>query len=248
MDKPPTDSQPSANEPDAPEQMDPKLRRIVLQAAETCRERFDEDPSHDAYKLGAILDALGRHRHLIDPVYDFMGSKKCPPKVPGLARVVAIGGVPVARVAMTKDPKTGENVPVEDERGLLVFQKVGKGRQWEGPSMVRVTALAMEDYSDPLDVAAYVVRHLPPLLLADCKDATRDPDQVGFAIADLLVDDETGKPKRGWRDPEAVLRAILKALRHPKPGNVTRGSTARKAVVQSGENGPADGPATVGTG
>jgi len=222
MDKPPTDSQPSANEEDAPEQMYPKLRRIAIGAAEACRERFNERPSHHALQLAEILDSLGHYPHLIDPVYAFMGSKKCPPKVPGLAPVVAIGGVPVARVAMTKDPKTGENVPVEDERGLLVFQKVGKGRQWEGPSMVRVTALAMEDYSDPLDVAVYVIRHLPPKLRADCKDATRDPDQVGLAIADLLADDETGKRRQGWRDPEAVLRAILRELGHVRPGNKTR--------------------------
>ena len=71
-------------------------------------------------------------------------------------------------------------------------------------------------------VAAYVIRHLPPLLRADCRDAKRDPDQVGLAIADLLADDGTGKRKQGWRNPEAVLRAVLRELGHPKPENVTR--------------------------
>jgi hypothetical protein len=124
---------------------------------------------------------------------------------------------------MTKDPQTGEDIPVEDENGLLVYQRIGKGRQWEGPSMVRVTARAIEDYSDPLDVVAAVIRRLPPMLRADCRDANRDPDHVGLAIAHLLADDGTGKRKQGWRDPEAVLRAILRELGHPRPDNVTRG-------------------------
>jgi hypothetical protein len=222
MDKPPTKAKPSAEPEDAPEQLDADVRRDVLRAAETCRDRFEASPSHHAYKLGEILEALGRYPHLIDPVYRFMGSKGCPSKVPGIAPIVKIGGVKVRRLAMTKDPKTGEAVPVEGKDGLLVYQKIGKGRQWEGPYMVEVTARAIEDYSDPLDVAAAVIRHLPPMLREDCHDANKDPDQVGLGIADLLADDETGKRKQGWRDPEAVLRAILRELGHPRAYNVTR--------------------------
>jgi hypothetical protein len=225
MDKPPTKAKPSAEPEDAPEQLDADIRRDVLRAAETCSERFEESPSHHAYKLAEILEALGRFPHLIDPVYAFMGSKKCPPKIPGVAPVVAIRGVPVRRLAMTKDPQTGEDVPVEDENGLLVYQRISKGRQWEGPYMVKVTRWAIEEYdADPLDVVAAVIRHLPPLLRADCRDANRDPDQVGLAkaIADLLADDGTGKTKQGWRDPAAVLRAILGELGHPRAYNVTR--------------------------
>jgi len=219
MDKPPTDPKPSAEPEDAPEQLDADVRRDVLRAAETCRERFVASPSHHAHKLGEILEALGRYPHLIDPVYRFMASKDCPSKVPGIAPIVAIRGVPVRRIVTTKDPKTGEDVPVVDKDGLLVFQKIG----WEGPYMVEVTRWAIEEYdAHPLDVAAYVVSHLTPPLRADCDDPNKDPDLVGLGIADLL-DDETGKPrKKGWRDPEAVLRAILRELRHPRPGNVTR--------------------------
>jgi hypothetical protein len=224
MDKPPTDPKPSAEAEDAPERLDTEARRAVIGAAETCRERFEASPSHHAYRLGEILEALGRYPHLIDPVYRFMASKHCPSKVPGIAPIVAIRGVPVRRVAITKDPKTGEVVPAEDKDGLLVYQKIGTGRQWEGPYMVKVTRWAIEEYdADPLDVAAYVVRNLPPLLRADCHDANKDPDQVGLGIADLLADDETGKRKQGWRDPEAVLRAILRELKHPRPDNLTRG-------------------------
>jgi hypothetical protein len=216
MDKPPTKAKPSAEPEDAPEQLDADVRRDVLRAAETCRDRFEASPSHHAYKLGEILEALGRYPHLIDAVHRFMDSKDCPSKVPGIAPIVAIGGVRVRRVAMTKDPQTGEDVPVEDDDGLLVYQRIGKGRQWEGPSIVRVTARAIEDYSDPLDVAAAVIRHLPPLLRADCRDANRDPDQVGLAIAHVLDDPYQRQT------PEKVLRAILKELGHPRPDNVTR--------------------------
>jgi hypothetical protein len=223
MDKPPAKPEPSAEPDNTPEELDADLRRAVLQAAERCRERFEASPSRSAYQLGEILEALGRYPHLIDPVCRFMGSKDCPSKVPGIAPIVAIGGVPVRRVVMTKDPETGEVVPAVDKDGRLVFQKVGKGRQWEGPSMVKVARRAIEEFdADPLDVAAYVVRHLPPLLRADCDDANKNPDQVGLAIADLLADDGTGKRKQGWRDPEAVLRAILRELKHPRPDNVTR--------------------------
>jgi hypothetical protein len=225
MDEPPTKTKPSAEPEDAPEQLDADVRRDVLRAAETCRERFEASPSHHAHRLGEILEALGRYPHPIDPVHRLVRSDQRPSKTrPAVkpAVVTEIGGVSMARIVETKDPKTGEDVPVEDENGLLVYQRTGKGRQWEGPSMVRVTARAIEDYSDPLDVAAAVIRHLPPLMQADCRDANRDPDQVGLGIADLLADDEAGKRKQGWRDPEAVLRAILRKLDHPRPDNVTR--------------------------
>lgn len=267
MDKPPTDPKPSAESEDAPERLDPAISRDVLRAAETCRERFEESPSHHAYQLREILEALGRYPHLIDPVHRFMGSKQCPPKVPGVAPVVAIGGVRVARVATTKDPQTGEDVPVEDERGLLVHQRIGKGRQWEGPSMVATTRWAIAAYdADPLDVAAAVIRDLPPLLKLDClKYAEMDAEQVGLAIERRLGDGnlrsalianrgDSGVLPSGlsyaqlaadpeilasieradqanfdllghddWKEiPEAVLRAILRELGHPRPDNVTR--------------------------
>ena len=94
---------------------------------------------------------------------------------------------------------------------------------WEGPFMTNVTRIAIEDSgADPLYVAAYVIRHLPPPLRAHCDKADRDPMEVGQAIASLLVDD--GKPKgKRWRKPENILNAILRALGHPRPDNVTRG-------------------------
>jgi hypothetical protein len=223
MDKPPTDPKPSAEPEDAPEQLDADVRRDVLRAAETCRERFEASPSRSDFQLGEILKALGRYPHLIDPVHRFIESKNCPSRFVniGPAPVVKIGGEPVPRVATTKDPKTGEDVG-EDEFGFPVYGSFKDGRSWEGHAMLYLTRQAIEDYSDPLDVAAAVIRHLPPMLRTDCDDANRDPDQVGLAIANLIVDDETGKQPRGWRDPKAVLRAILRELGHPRPGNVTR--------------------------
>ena len=96
---------------------------------------------------------------------------------------------------------------------------------WEGPFMTNVTRIAIEDSgADPFYVAAYVIRHLPSLLRDDCTKADRDPMEVGQAIASLLVDDGTGSRKRKrWRNPESVLNAILRALEHPRPDNVTRG-------------------------
>lgn len=207
MDKPPTDPKRSAKHEDAPAQPDPKLRRIVLQAAEACREHFDEDPSHDAYGLAEILDSLGRHRHLIDAVHRFMGSKDCPAKTDP-APVVAIGDVPIRRPVVRKD-------------GDVVYQKIHSGRQWEGPSMVRVAAWAIKEHKDPLDVASAIITKLPPLLRADCRHANRDPAQVGLAIA-KLIERNAGWNPQGWHDPEAVLRAVLRELGHPRPDNVTR--------------------------
>jgi len=91
MDKPPTKAKPSAEPEDAPEQLAADIRRDVLRAAETCRERFKASPSLNAYQLGEILETLARHPHLIEPVQRFIESKKCPPKVPGIAPIVAIG-------------------------------------------------------------------------------------------------------------------------------------------------------------
>jgi hypothetical protein len=222
MDEPPTKAKPSAESKDASDQLDAAISRDVLRAAETCRERFDENQTREAYQLGEILDALGRHPYLIDPVYRLVKRELGQPSKTRQAVVTEIGGVRVRRPAMEKDPKTGKNVPVADKEGFPVYQRVGKGRQWEGPSMVRVAAAAIENHADPLDVATAIIAKLPPLLRADCRKANRDPDQVGLAIADLLIDDETGKRKQGWRDPAAVLRAILRELGHPRSDNVTR--------------------------
>jgi hypothetical protein len=266
MDKPPTKAKPSAEPEDAPEQLDADVRRDVLRAAETCRERFEASPSHHAYQLREILEALGRYPHLIDAVHRFMGSNDCPPKLPGVARVMAIGGVPVRRWVETKDPKTGKLVPVVDKDGAPVSQKIRKGRQWEGPSMVRKTRWAIAAYdADPLDVAASVIRDLPPPLKADCrKYGETNPERVGLAIKRLLGDgnlrsalianrgdsgaanvdyktlvanpeivanieraDQANFDLLGHDDweqiPAKVFRAILEALGHPKPGNLTRG-------------------------
>ena len=260
MDKPPTKAKPSAEPEDAPEQLAADIRRDVLRAAETCRERFKASPSLNAYQLGEILDALGRYPHLIDPVYKKVQAIQASrAAASGAAVVTAIGGVPVRRVAMTKDPQTGEDVPVEDENGLLVWQRV-RGRKWEGASMVNVTRWAIAVYdADPLDVAAAVIDKLPPLLKVACrKFAEMDAERVGLAIADLLdenlrsamtanrEDSRDANPEYGqiveraeridranadlldqppWKKkkiPAKVFRAILKALGHPKPGNVTR--------------------------
>jgi len=126
------------------------------------------------------------------------------------APIVAIAGVRVVRWADVKD-------------AAPVYQRLRGGRMWEGPFMINVTRIAIEDSgADPLYVAAYVIRHLPPPLRADCTKADCDPIEVGQAIASLLVDD--GKPKgKRWRNPESVPNAILRALHHPRPDNVTRG-------------------------
>jgi hypothetical protein len=218
MDKPPTKAKPSAEAEDAPERLDTEARRAVIGAAETCRERFDASPSRSTYQLATILDALGHYPHLIDPVYRFMESKDCPSKEPGIAAIVKIAGVEVRRLVQKKDDSYAT-----DEKGLLVYQRIKSGRQWEGPSMVNKTRIAIDDSgADPLYVAAFVVRHLPPLLRADCRRANRDPIEIGQEIAELLIDDGSGKRKQGWRDPEAVLRAILRELGHPRPDNLTR--------------------------
>ena len=93
------------------------------------------------------------------------------------------------RVAMTKDPQTGEDVPVINKDGVPVWQRI-QGRKWEGPSMVRKTRWAIAAYdADPLDVAASVIRDLPPALKADCtKYAKTDAERVGLAIERLLGD------------------------------------------------------------
>jgi hypothetical protein len=196
MDKPPTKAKRSAKQEDAPDELDADLRRVLLRAAETYREYFDESPSRPAHQLSVILERMGRNPRLIEATYRFMHRKDSPTWNPGVARITKIGGVAI-------DAK--------------------RARVWEGPWMVEVTRWAIEEFdADPLDVAAAVVAHLPPMLRADCADATKDPDQVGLDIADLLADDGTGKTKQGWRDPEAVLRAILGELRHPRPDNVTR--------------------------
>ena len=205
----PTEPEPSAEKAETPERLDTDVGRAVLRAAETCRQRFDENPSRGAYQLRVILEALGRYPHLIDAVYRFMESDKCPSKVPGAAPVVAIVGVPVRR-------------PVWKEDGSVVFQKIA-GRPWEGPAMVETTRWAIDEFdADPLDVAAAVVAHLPPMLRADCRDANKDPAEIGLKIAPLLVDVGVPMNTKRWRNPEAVLRAILMELDHPRPDNLTR--------------------------
>lgn len=216
MDKPPTKAKRKPKRAKPPEELDADLRRVLLRAAETCQERFDENPTRYAYHLSIILDALGRHPHLIDPIYRFMESAECPTRFPGVAPVVAIGGVPIRRIVRDKD-----GYPIWNKDGDAIWQRV-QGRKWEGTVMVATTRWAIEEYDGhPENVVAKVVRELPPLLRADCRDANKDPDEIALAIADLLIDDGTGKRKQGWRDPEAVLRAILRKLGHPAPDNLT---------------------------
>jgi hypothetical protein len=137
----------------------------------------------------------------------------------------------IARLATTKDPQTGEAMAVEDEDGLLVHQRISKGRQWEGPSMVRVAAWAIDTFDDPLDVATAIMAKLPPLMRADCQVANRDPEHVGLAIAKLLLVDDGywiafGRPApplpNRWRQPEAVPMAVLREPGHPRPDSVTQ--------------------------
>jgi len=115
---------------------------------------------------------------------------------------------------MTKDPQTGEDVPVINKDGVPVWQRI-QGRKWEGPSMVRKTRWAIAAYdADPLDVAASVIRDLPPLLKADCrKYAETDPERVGLAIERLLDENLRSAliAKRGDSVPANLSYALLAA-------------------------------------
>jgi len=93
------------------------------------------------------------------------------------APVVAIAGIPVRIPRWKKD-------------GSLVWQKL-KGRPSEGAEMVNVTRWAIGACDgDPLDVAATVIAHLSEPLLAECKDADKDPVEIGRKIAHLLPDED----------------------------------------------------------
>jgi hypothetical protein len=266
MDKPPTKTKRSAERAKPPEEPDADLRRVLLRAAETCQQRFLDKPTRYAYHLSAILEALERDPRLIDPVYKKVQAIQASrAAASGAAVVTAIGGVPVRRAAMTKDPQTGEDVPVINKDGVPVWQRI-QGRKWEGRSMVAKTRWAIAAYdADPLDVAASVIRDLPPPLKADCrKYGETNPERVGLAIKRLLGDgnlrsalianrgdsgaanvdyktlvanpeivanieraDQANFDLLGHDDweqiPAKVFRAILEALGHPKPGNLTRG-------------------------
>jgi hypothetical protein len=92
------------------------------------------------------------------------------------APVVAIAGVPVRIPRWKKD-------------GSLVWQKL-RGRPSEGAEMVNVArwAIAVCD-ADPLEVVKTVIGHLPESVLAKCKNADRDLDEIGNKIAHLLPDE-----------------------------------------------------------
>jgi hypothetical protein len=92
------------------------------------------------------------------------------------APVVAIAGVPVRIPKLRKD-------------GSLAWQKL-KGRPSEGAEMVNLTrwAIAVCD-GDPPEVVKTVIAHLPEPVLAKCKHADKDPDEIGREIADLLPDE-----------------------------------------------------------
>jgi len=98
-----------------------------------------------------------------------------PRKVPA-APVVAIAGVPVRIPRWKKD-------------GSLAWQKL-KGRPSEGAQMVNLTrwAIAVCD-GDPSEAVKTVIARLPEPVLAKCKNANRDPDEIGREIADLLPDE-----------------------------------------------------------
>ena len=225
--KPKRSSRPSRAKP--PEALDTDLRRALLCAAESCDRSFEEKPTHHAFKLGTILRALERDPRLIASIYD-----KLPAAPDGVAVTTAIGGVRVRRAVVNK-------------HGDLVFQSIGEGRHWEGPSMVARTRWAIAAFdAEPLDVAAKVLASFPPLLKADCRRWSEvDADQVGLPIADLLVElrslmvanrerlrDDAERcyqantallDSREWKAiPATVLRTILRKLGHPAPDNLIR--------------------------
>jgi hypothetical protein len=92
------------------------------------------------------------------------------------APVVAIAGVPVRIPRWKKD-------------GSLVWQRL-KGRPSEGAELVNLTrwAIAVCD-GDPPEIVKTVIAHLPEPVLAKCKHANKDPDEIGREIADLLPDE-----------------------------------------------------------
>jgi hypothetical protein len=92
------------------------------------------------------------------------------------APVVAIAGVPVRIPKLRKD-------------GSLAWQKL-KGRPSEGAELVNLTrwAIAVCD-GDPPEIVKTVIAHLPEPVLAKCKQADKDPDEIGREIADLLPDE-----------------------------------------------------------
>jgi hypothetical protein len=92
------------------------------------------------------------------------------------APVVAIAGVKVRR-------------PVPRKDGSLAWQKL-RGRPSEGAELVSLTcwAIAVGD-GDPLHVVKTMIAHLPEPVLAKCKNANRDPDEIAQEIAHLLPDE-----------------------------------------------------------
>jgi hypothetical protein len=92
------------------------------------------------------------------------------------APVVAIAGAKVRIPRWKKD-------------GSLVWQKL-RGRPSEGAQLVNLTrwAIAVCD-GDPSEVVKTVIAHLPEPMLAKCKNANRDPDEIGREIAALLPDE-----------------------------------------------------------
>jgi hypothetical protein len=95
------------------------------------------------------------------------------------APVVAIAGVPV-RIARWK------------KNGWLVWQQL-KGRPSEGAELVNLMrwAIAACD-GDPSEAVKTMIACLPEPVLAKCKNANRDPGEIGREIADLLPDEGLG--------------------------------------------------------
>jgi hypothetical protein len=92
------------------------------------------------------------------------------------APVVAIAGVPVRIPKLRKD-------------GSLAWQKL-RGRPSEGTQLANLTrwAIAVCD-GDPAEVVKTVIARLPEPVLAKCKHANKDPDEIGRTIAHLLPDE-----------------------------------------------------------
>jgi hypothetical protein len=92
------------------------------------------------------------------------------------APVVAIAGVKVMRSVPRKD-------------GSLAWQKL-RGRPSEGAELVNLARSAIAVCNgDPAEVVKTVIARLPESVLAKCKKANRDPDEISQEIAHLLPDE-----------------------------------------------------------
>jgi len=91
------------------------------------------------------------------------------------APVVAIAGVKVMRSVPRKD-------------GSLAWQKL-RGRPSEGAELVNLARWAIAVCNgDPAEVVKTVIARLPEPVLAKCKHANKNPNEIGRKIARLIPD------------------------------------------------------------